>query len=181
MKTYQKILSLTIIALAGIAAICVFIVLPCIKKMKEITQQVYFVRKDLEARYERGQSIRKTADDLRIIEPAISRLSLAYIKRDEELKFITLLEVLAKQNNLEQTINNLTFKEEKVANAKIVVVPVEIILGGDFADILKYISALEQLDYYVNLDNVALRPAAAGAAQANISGKVYWLNNNLLQ
>lgn len=178
MKTYQKILSLTIIALAGLGAIFVFIVLPCVKKMQAITQQVYFVRKDLEARYERGQSIRKTADDLKKIEPVVSQLSLTYIKKEEELKFITLLEVLAQQNNLEQTINNLNFKE--AGKAKITAVPLEIALSGDFANILKYISALEQIDYYVNIDNIILRPATEEAAQANISGKIYWLNNSPL-
>ncbi len=189
MKTYSKILLLITVTLVGIAAIFTFIVYPSLKAMKEISKETYFVRKDLEIKYERGQRIRKTAEDLRKIEPEISSLSAIYIKEGEELNFISLLEQLAQQNYLEQKINWNLKKEE--VRAKIVAIPIEITLRGDFINVLKYLSALEQTDYYINFydlvfgqtdsakrlssPEVSLTPG--GAVQVILKGRVYWETN----
>ncbi len=190
MKTYLKILLLLTGTLVGMAIIFTFIVYPSLTAMKEMSKETYLIRKDLEIKYERGQRIRKTTDDLRKIEPEISHLSAVYIKEGEELNFINLLEQLAQQNYLEQKIN-WNFKKEEVGT-KIIAVPIEINLQGDFINVLKYLSALEQTDYYINFYDFTFGPTTSaknssleetsltpgGAVQAILKGKVYWGTNS---
>ncbi|MFH1226251.1 MAG: type 4a pilus biogenesis protein PilO [bacterium] len=186
MKIINKIILLSAITLVGLGLILAISIYPALKEMKSITKETNLIRKDLEIKYQKGQRIKQTTQDLKKIEPSINQLSRAYLKEGDELKLITTLEQLAQQNNLEQKIN-LEFKNQET-KGQAILAPIQIILNGDFASILKYLSALEQLDYSINLNNFIFRqadkaqflPAAENIpppldlTQAVINGFIYW-------
>lgn len=185
MKIYQKIFFLLFINLGALAAMFFAIIYPSIKEMRIISQEIYDTRKELEIKYQKGQSIRKTTRDLKEIEPALSELSFFYIAEGDELRFITTLEQLAQQYSVEQNIQ-IKFPETK-SNNDVVAVPITLQLGGNYVDVLKYLSGLEQLNYYIIRDNLAFRAKDSikgpdeipviGQVTAILNGKIYWQPN----
>ena len=91
MKTVPKIIALLIATLIGFGLILAVFIYPALKEMKSITVQTNLIRKDLEIKYQKGQRIKQTTQDLKKIELAGRQMSLAYLKEGDELKLITIL------------------------------------------------------------------------------------------
>ncbi|NMB48806.1 type 4a pilus biogenesis protein PilO [Candidatus Kuenenbacteria bacterium] len=142
----------------------------------------------------RGQNIDKNQKNLNLIEGNLGLLDEAYLKRGEELNFITDLERAATNNNIEQTINfnNELGQEQGGVRA----IPFELRISGDMLEIMAYINTLERLPYYINIGRIELasgntretkqtstqvyqeegesETAIKNIISANLTGVTYW-------
>ncbi len=107
------------------------VILPTIKDIRGINEDVYAERVDLEKKYLRGQLLRKTVEDFEKIRPEKDKLSSVFIPEKEELKFITDLEKIAANNNLLQIIG---LEQSKDAGEKgnFYPIPLRIKTSGEF-------------------------------------------------
>ena len=185
MNTKRKTLIIISSAIAGMALIYFFIISPSIKEMQEISQQIYNQRVYLEQKYKQAQHLKQSTQDIKRIRPLIPKLTNILIPAGQELKLVTNLEQLAKKHQIKQTIN-LSLKNSDHQKS-IVKVPIVLELQGNFIQILKYLSELEQANYYVNFHTLIFQPTdylkkispqmadqPTGSISAHLEGNVFW-------
>lgn len=164
----KKIIITSIISPAIVLGIIFYIVMPTINDIIEMRNNINSQRMDLEKKYQKGQSLKQLNENINIIEPQLEKLNSLFIKPDEVLEFITTLENAANKNNIDQKINlDLSMGVDENDYKK---TPVQIAAGGSFRDQLKYLSALESLNYYVNIKSFTITtasPKVQAESQAN--------------
>lgn len=135
-------------------AVLAFIILPTAKKIKFLSQEIdnqYFYLENL---YVKGQVLKVIKKDFETYGPQIEEFSNVFIKKNKELEFITALERTAEKENIDQ---NLVLEEARASidtDSGIEILPLQLSLFGDFKNNLEYLTALESLDFYVNLKSI---------------------------
>ena len=177
MPIKQKIIIAVIIVLILSGIISYFIVLPTINDIKKISNDVYLERLDLEKKYLKGQLLKKTMEDFEKIQPEKEKLISIFIKEGEELKFITALEKLSSEYELEQELK-LGSKQD-LGSSIYYALPLEIIIKGKLIDTLKYLRDLERLNYYYNINAVTTSSTKDNSLNQIVTslivGKIYIL------
>lgn len=162
-------------AIAGVilGGIIFFIIRPTVSEILKIGGEIDMQREDLENKYKRGQSLKKLTADLKTIEPQLEKLDQIFIKRDESLKFITDLEKIAENNGIDQKIN-LSAQGSKIGDHQ--KIPIQIFSKGNFFNQIKYLTALEKLDTYINLNVLEFNGNGANPEDLSmlIFGDTYW-------
>lgn len=146
-----------------VLGIVYFIVMPTIRDIISMKNNIEAQRLDLENKYRKGQSLKKLNEDLKVIEPQLEILDDMFIKRDEVLEFITTIENIATKNNIDQKINldlNLGVKENEYKKT-----PVQLSTSGYFSDQLKYLLAIEALNFYINPSSLNMTLASTYSPQ----------------
>ncbi|MBI4812031.1 type 4a pilus biogenesis protein PilO [Candidatus Falkowbacteria bacterium] len=179
----RKIIVNAILFLLVVGALTYFIVMPTIKDIKKMRQEIEAQKIDLEKKYLKGQNLKKLSGDLKKIEPEIERLDRVFINQNRALEFITTLEEKATRNNISQKIN-LANPQNMKENQLYKKMPLQISTEGEFLNQLNYLINLETLDYYINIKSLELsaaqsRPAgsegnAGGNMSVLISADTYW-------
>lgn len=149
-------------------ALIYFIVIPTIKDIKTMSQEIEEQRIDLEKKYIKGNSLKQLAENLKKIEPKLSSLDQIFISKNRELEFITTVENEANKNRVGQKINlsspkateNLEFQKNNL----------QLFTKGEFNKQLKYLLSLESLGYYINVKSIELTPTAS-ADKAETGGQ----------
>ncbi len=178
----KKIYLLVATCLLAVILIVLFIVIPTIDDIENLNQGIQDQLLAIERRYLQLRGAKRTID-LNKIKADTSKLSAIFVQKNQELEFITTLESLATKNNLEQQIQLNPRSTNLLETIKIT--PIQITLSGDFLDTLKYLSDLEKLNYYINLnsfffnaigpkENIPLSPKNLGRVNVIIKGESYW-------
>ena len=158
----KKIIISAVLLPLIMVGIMLFAVFPTINDIQKIRKAIEAQRIDLEVKYERGQSLKKLSENLKIIEPQLSELEEIFISEDEVLEFITTLEEIAGNNDITQTINLISSKSSaKNGHKKI---PLRITASGDFVGQLNYLTELESLNYYINIKSLELTSVSRSSA-----------------
>jgi len=157
--------------------IIVFVVIPAIRDIRQLNKQIDGQRAQLESRYEKRLTIKNSIKNFNNLHPQIpGLLASIFLNSGNEIEFITALESLAEKNNLAQSINFDTKNgEDSLENKR--KVPVEISITGDYINILKYISDIERLNFYLIIDHISSAPKTGdsfGAARTLLRGHTYW-------
>ena len=177
MLTKQKIIVAVVIVLILSGIISYFVVIPTINDIKKISNDVYLERLDLEKKYLKGQLLKKTMADFEKIQPEKNKLLGVFINEGKELDFITALEKISNQHNLEQTLK-LGSKQDQ-GSSLYYILPLEITIKGKFSNTLKYLRDLERLNYYYNINAITTSVAQKNSLDSEISsliiGKIYIL------
>ena len=167
-----------------IGGLIYFVVIPTINDIKKMGEEIEAQRIDLEQKYIKGQSLRQLTENLKEIEPQLIMLDQIFIKQDYELEFITKLEDIAAQNNISQTISLDTAKINKEKSYQ--TLPLRLAARGNYKNMMNYLTNLEALDYYININSMDLSSAstkrsATPEEQATfsninlvISANIYW-------
>ncbi len=150
----NKIIIGSILFPVTIGCIIIFIVIPTIDDIKNIKNEIETQRIDLEVKYKRGQSLKKLTEDLKLIEPQLSKLEYIFIEEDKVLDFITNLEDIASDNNVTQKLN--LSSDNAVFNNSYKKTPLQIITNGNFINQINYMAALENLNSFININNLEL-------------------------
>lgn len=157
----QKIIlsmSLTALITAGLIA---FITWPSMREIKRLNSEIDTQRLELEALYQKGQSLKETLKAYAEVKPTIGTLSRVYVQRGGELAFITSLEAVADTAKVDQQIK----LNSTPANQPVNELPIQLDVKTDLTHLISYLGGLEGLDYYVNINTVRL--GTPGRAQAN--------------
>jgi Tfp pilus assembly protein PilO len=166
-----------IIFFIGLAA-C--IIGPSVDEIKDISRKIWQQQKQLEEKYQAGQNLKKTAEELAKAQNLLPEFDRIFIQENHELEFISQLEQIAKQNNLNQKIdidNNAT--ESLGPNFKILYL--KILLNGNYLQVLNYLTQVQKLPYYFNIQNISMTGQnfgpdknTAAKVDVTIQGKIYW-------
>lgn len=143
------LLAITIIIL-GLA-----VAVPAIRQLAADKTMIDAETKKMEALLTQGQNITENRKNLSRVQGEMAQLVATDLKIGQELNFITDLERIADQNNIEQDI---TFNNTDVINelAGKKVIPVTLKLNGGLKALMNYLSELEGLNYYVSITKISL-------------------------
>ncbi len=148
-----------------------FIVIPTIKDIRAMDNDIEEQRIDLEKKYIKGYSLKQLTENLKKIQPKLSQLDQIFINKNDELKFITTLENEADQAGVIQKIN--LNPPQAADSQKFQKNNLQLSTKGGFHQQLKYLQNLESLSYYINVYSIefisANKPEAAAAGQAPLS------------
>ena len=163
-----------LIALLGIV---IFIVVPAVRDIKNLNQKIIDQRTLLESRYEKRLSIKNAIRNFNSLQPQVPDLVKSiYLNPGNEIEFITSLEALADKNRVSQTVN-FDNKGGDTSSQTAKKVPVEILLNGEYVNIVRYIQDLEKLDFYLIITSISAVPRAndpAGNIRTLLSGYTFW-------
>lgn len=181
----KKLFIINGILLAAVGAIIYFVVVPSLKEIKRMQADIEAQRTDLEEKYQKGQSLKKLTESLEAIEPKLERLDQVFINQNRELEFITALEDIAGKQGVDQKIT--LGKIQPAKNKDYQKMPITISAGGRYADLIRYLLALESSNYYINISSIEIagggprqpNSVADGAAQDGqlglaIQAETYW-------
>lgn len=168
-----------------LAMIIFLVIFPSIKEIKRIKDDIYAQKVDLEIKYKRGQDLRKVTEKLNLIKDRLFLLDNVFVKKENNLQFITKLEEIAEKNNISQKINIVS--PEELSGKKFQEAPLNIIASGSLSDQLNYLSELENLPPYINIYDLSVSSGPASKSNTDNSGtennqvslnilsKIYWL------
>ena len=152
--------------LAG--AIVAAIILPTIKDIKAINNQVLTEKIDLEKKYLRGQLLKKTIENFERIKPQEEKLEKIYIEPGQELGFVTTLENIASRHQLAQDISLTDAKSGATATYE--PLALRITTNGPLLASLGYLRDLERLPVYFNIHEISIKnDIRASSANSPIS------------
>lgn len=145
------------ISLTLIVSIGLFIIIgwSSIKEIKNLSLQIEEQRSQLEELYLRGKNIKQTLQQYHEIKPTINTIDNIYIKRGEELKFITTLENIANTQGINQE-PKLVYQPNNSNTLQL-----ELNTTANLNRIIKYLMGLESLDYYINIDTIRLSKSSS--------------------
>ena len=168
-KFFINIVSIIIIT----AAVFIFITYPTIKEIKSFSQEIYNYRLYLEKLYLEGQVLKNIVRELKEVEPHLEELSEVLIDKKEELNFIISLEKLANNSELIQDLKINPSQEVSKNTYKIL--PVQITLQGNYSQLIKYLTEINKLNYYINIKHLSINKIG-GASKINVSieANTYW-------
>lgn len=175
-----------IFIIIAVTALCVieigWAMIPLVKKIYTKNKAVTEQKEELLNLLKQGQSVKQNKEDLKKINSKKYIFEQSWLKIDDELRFITDLEKIAKANNLEQTIkfDNTDFK---LLDKEIRVIPVDLHLNAELVNFMNYIGDIEKLDYYINFKNIKItsnNKAKIGPHQLNINDNTQQANKNNL-
>lgn len=177
MGVKRKIIISILTVLIGNGLIVYFIILPTIRDIVEIKNNVLIERIDLEKKWQRGQLLNRAQGDFEKTKAEKGRLVSIFIAQGSELEFITSLEQIAEKNNITQ---DLTLDQgEDASNKKFNTVSrLSVKAQGDFNDLLRYIDEIDKLSYYFNINSLDIRAGnsistAPGQVTADFSGNIF--------
>ncbi len=169
----KKIFLSLMVFLIIILILLVFIVIPTIRDIKNMSQEIEEQRLDLEKKYIKGQSLKQLAENLKKIEPELVNLDQIFINQNRELEFITTLEEIAARNNINQKINLGAINPAGSESFK--KTTIQLFTSGSFNDQINYLLNLEALNYYVNINSLELSPGGQlGGINMMIGAETFW-------
>lgn len=174
----NKIILVSALALLGMAVIFYFIILPTVRDIQEINNQILTEKENLEEKFQKGQYLKKIAEDLKAIEPEVEKLKSVYVTKGEEIKFITQLESLSDKYHLDATFPIL--KEERAFGNGLVGLDIEFHLNGRYPETVAFLTEIESLSYYIDISDVRIGSSGAkdGRVKSVLKGKIYITKNH---
>lgn len=156
----NKIVASLVGLILVIFSLLYFIVIPTIRDIKTMSNEIEGQKIDLEKKYIKGQSLRQLTENLKKIESKLDMLDQIFINKNRELEFITTLENQANKNRVSQKINLSAPQEAENQNFQ--KTDLQLFTKGSFLGQLQYLLDLEYLSYYINVKLLELFPAGAG-------------------
>lgn len=137
---YRNILFLVFFAVIFIL-VPMLVIWPSVQNIRTTAQSIYSEYEQLEAKHRRGHEMKFVAAEYNKLLPESEALKVAYIPQNDELRFITNLETIANETNVEQGLQ-LRLENIKKSGAY-QQLPFDITITGTYENTIRYISALE--------------------------------------
>lgn len=176
----QKIAVSIFVFLIFIGIVIYFTIIPSVRDIIIIKNDIYAQKVDLEMKYLKGQNLRNLTEKLIAAEERMQDIDQAFVDGSDDLKFIVTLEEIAEKNNVTQKINILKPENSGAIFSK---VPIQIFSQGSVADQLNYLTDLERLNFYININSLEITSTArrnenqaASNVSLFISADSYWTN-----
>ncbi len=104
LSTQIKIIIYTAGGILALLIVGFFAVWPAVSEIKLINEQILAERKNLEKKYQQGQSLRQATEEYLAIKDDWAEILKGLVMKNEELEFITQLEALADTRQVKQEI-----------------------------------------------------------------------------
>jgi Tfp pilus assembly protein PilO len=163
----QKILTISSVFLTVVFILTYFFIFASINNIKDLRINIINQKLDEEKKISKEKNMSALNEKLKKIEPELEKVNEIFLAHDRELEFITTMEGLASKNGVIQKIDLNT---DSVTNMQqIKKIPITITVTGSFNNFNKYLSELENLRYYINVNAINLSSANNGNANQNSS------------
>ena len=139
------------------------IIIPTINNIKELRVNIVTQKIDLEKKIAKEKNMNILSEKLNKIEPQLEKFDKIFINQNRELEFITTLEEVANNNHVRQKISldPLLGQSEQIYKK----IPLGLNIQGKFYNLVKYLTNLETLNYYINIKSLEITTApSAGSA-----------------
>lgn len=147
-----------------LVVVILLVIKPTSKEIKEISSEIHTQREELEKLYLRGQFLKPAKEQYEKAVLQLPNLSKIFVAPGEELQIITALEQAAAKNNLNQEINlkEVEIKEdEQPENYQATPITLKVI--GNYQNFISYLTDLESLDYYININDFRIFTSGGGS------------------
>jgi len=162
-----------IMGLIASAFLLLLVVYPSFGQIKNLTNKISDLKLSLEK--ETGTTpVKETLTLYNTYEKKINILNSSLPSKNRELEFITALEDIAAKNNLKQKI---TFSQYSPLEKNIFFKrPLAISLSGNFAELINYLGEIEQLPFYININNLRVNKKEVSDENSEIfiTANTYW-------
>jgi len=152
----QKIMITLAFTLVFAGLILALIAWPSIAAIKNVSEQIYQQRIELEQLYQNGQVLKQTLREYEEIKSAIPTLNRVYLTSGNELDFITTLEEAAAVSGVSYDIKLTANDPKKPTNQ----LQYQLQTESDLKEFIRYLAQLESLDFYVNVNTLRLSTLA---------------------
>lgn len=156
----------------------IFLIWPAWLEINSINKKISEEKIRLEKLYNTDQLSKKINDNYDKIKNDIGFLDDFILKENQELQYITALEQIAAEENVNLKINIGETKANP--GQKFSTLNLSFELAGEWPNILRWISRLESIPYYTNIKEIAIttheqKNEATTVAMATISAETFWL------
>jgi len=159
--TYQNKITLSaLIFLVAVLGLIYFLIAPTVKNVKTIKTKTENQRLEAEKNYAQGQDLKKLKDNIKAVEPRLGEIEQVFIKKDDTLSFITSLEAAAAKNNVTEKAK---LGEETALGQSYSQLPLQLEVRGSFAGLIGFISDLEKLKNYIDLNSLQITALNSGS------------------
>jgi len=152
-KKQKNLISIGILFLSTIALLYAAFI-PYEKKINLLHADISSKRIQIQKNNTTQRELGGIMSKLNQIELQSDKINKAFLNSNKQLEFITSIEALSEQYNINQTINLGSIADDKTSN-------ITITAGGSFVDIFKFLNSLESLPYYININNLSLTGAGS--------------------
>ncbi len=150
-RIYINILSTATILIA----VVYFGIFRPMSSMKYLKTTVQMEKVSLEKSYITGKNLRQLSESLKVVEPQLSKLDEIFIKKEGALDFITSIEEVAENAEVQQRISLATKGSSKSKSVN-ETIPIQLSSSGGFSQEMTYLARLEALRYYINVKTLEI-------------------------
>lgn len=151
-----------------ILLLIVFITLPVVLRINNLSTSIQDTQAFLESQYEKSLQLKRSVSELPVAITKAAQFSNAYTKANTEVDIIRMMESIALEHNLKQSLD-ISFrgtgvpapKKELTAQYRKPHYELSILATGSFVDLMSYLDTLEKLPLYVIIDSVELSQGTA--------------------
>jgi Tfp pilus assembly protein PilO len=166
-----------------ILSIIFFVVVPSVRDIVNIKNNIEEQRLELERKYVKGQSLRNLSKKIETVEKRMDEVNNIFVDIDKGLEFITALENLAESKKIIQKIN-ITLDNESGGD-EFEKIPIQLYTQGIFKNQMEYLLGIELMDYYININSIEISPYSSltggaenygGHVNLLLSADTFWRN-----
>ncbi len=156
----NKILLSILTLLVVISIVLIYIIIPSAKNITELKGDIGITEQNIEDSYQKTRLLRKSIHELDEIYETIDSYREMTVDKNEQLELITKFESLAEAHNIRQS-TNLDFQagdpklDNQISDGGYFTFTFHNI--GSFENHISYLEAIENLPFYVLIDNINLK------------------------
>ena len=151
-----------------------FFVFPYYNSIIKANAMLMDHRIQFETKLIKEEKFSKISKNLTLIEDDIKKIENAFVDENNKLEFITILEGIVDDKNVDLKLN-INF-EKMVSNNKII--PLSLVLLGTYDNLMDVLVSIENLKYYINIENIDINNSKSVRNKASVLSGVS--SNNIL-
>src|SRR3989344_679191 len=148
-KVYILLIAISLLTIG----IVLGVIYPTTNDINNLKEETANLKNFLEKRYQRTLQSQNSVHKIEAVREQVALLDKHLFKSGRELEFITLLENLSPKFKLEQKINSSNLDDPNKQALQF-----NLILNGSYKNALRYLNELENLPYFIKLENISLSP-----------------------
>lgn len=141
------------------------VIMPAVKHIRQLQNEINSTQQFLEDQYEKTQKMRRSTHNLAEIVNQVEKFKDISATEGPELEVITQLENIASEHNVDQTLKATYQEKSNIASVK---ASLPVLLRdknyyifsfygeGKYEDLMEYLKAIEELPYYFSINSVQL-------------------------
>lgn len=137
------------------------VIIPTAQYIKRLNDETTELKNYLERKYETTAHLRSSIKKIEEIKLTVDEYSQYFFRPGDELLLITALENIANKNKVTQKIENSNLDQKSSDLIK-----VSLLISGDYEKTLGYLSDLEKLNYFLNIEKVQISSAGTRAGES---------------
>ncbi len=183
----NKIALSILIFVAAVFALVYWLIIPAVSSVEATRIQMENQSLAAQRDYAQGQNLKKLKDSINTVEPRVGEIEQIFVNQNDSLSFVTSLETAAAEN---QVTENANLGSPTPLQNSYDQIPLQLTVNGGFRGLVGFITALENLKKYININSLQISPQVSDESikigtstpekflKADISATTYWETSN---